>query len=160
MLPTDQTSLSLETLLLALHCSTSLASVRSFESDLDSSNNTASVTVGTPQLPVAPTPAAPVVRPLLGKAVTTPAMPLAGKRFTFTLAVERSDTGAPLKTGKMVCNPTVAGKLIKHAESFKAGTARLSFVVPRTAKGKLLKIKLKIVSGSQTTSRTYNYKVR
>ena len=86
--------------------------------------------------------------------------PLAGKRFTFTLAVKRSDTGAPLTAGRMVCDPSVAGKLIRHAESFKAGKARLTFLVPKTAKGKQLKIKIKIVSGGQSATKVFTYKVR
>jgi hypothetical protein len=60
----------------------------------------------------------------------------------------------------MACTPAVAGKLVKHAESFKAGKARLTFVVPKTAKGKLLKITIKITSGAQATTRLYSYKVR
>ena len=60
----------------------------------------------------------------------------------------------------MVCDPTVAGKLIRHVEWFKAGKARLSLVVPKTAKGKQLKVKIKITASGQTTTRLYAYKVR
>ena len=81
-----------------------------------------------------------VVRPVLGKPAAAPTKPVAGRRFTFTLPVTRSDTGAPLRTGKMDCEPSVAGKLLTHTDSFTAGKARLSFVVPKTAKGKLLKV--------------------
>ena len=100
------------------------------------------------------------MRPVLGKPVGVPAKPVAGKRFTFSLPVTRSDTGALLLTGKMDCDPSVAGKVIRHAESFKAGKARLSFVVPKTAKGKLLKVKIKITASGQTAGRTYTYAVR
>ena len=112
---------------------------------------------GTPQTPVTPPL---LVRPLLGKPVGVPAKPVAGKLFTFSLPVTRSDTGARLLTGKMACNPSVAGKTIGHAESFKAGKARLSFVVPKTAKGKLLKVKIAITASGQTAGRTYTYPVR
>ena len=37
-----------------------------------------------------------------------------------------------------------------HTDSFKAGNARLSFVVPKTAKGKLLKIAVEITASGQT----------
>ena len=60
----------------------------------------------------------------------------------------------------MVCDPTVAGRLIKHTESFKAGKARLTFLVPKTAKGKQLKIKVKIVSGNQSTTKVFTFKIR
>lgn len=38
--------------------------------------------------------------------------------------------------------------------------AWLSLLVPKTAKGKLLKIRIKIVSGSQSATRTVTYTVR
>jgi hypothetical protein len=50
--------------------------------------------------------------------------------------------------------------VIRHAESFKAGTARLSFFVPKTAKGKLLKVNVKITNGAQSALRVFSYKVR
>jgi hypothetical protein len=34
-----------------------------------------------------------------------PATPAAGRRFTFSLRVTRSDTGAPLLTAKLGCDP-------------------------------------------------------
>ena len=42
---------------------------------------------------------------------------MAGKKVVFTLAVTRSDTGAPLTTGKMICDPSYTGIVLKHAES-------------------------------------------
>ena len=54
----------------------------------------------------------------------------------------------------------MAGKPLKHIESFKAGKARLSFVVPKTAKGKLLKITIAIAASGQTTTRLYTARVR
>jgi len=107
-----------------------------------------------------PVAAPPVIRPLLGKPIALPARPVAGQRFTFSLPVTRSDTGALLQTGKMICDPSVAGKMIRHTESFKAGKARLLFVVPTTAKGKLLQVKLRITASGQTAGRTYTYAVR
>ena len=111
--------------------------------------------------PVAPVvPAQPVVvRPVFGAATTVPSTPAAGKRLVFTLAVKRSDTGAPLSTGKMVCDPSIAGVVLKHSESFKNGIARLSFVVPRTAKGKLLKVRLKIAIGTRSATKVVTYRV-
>lgn len=101
-----------------------------------------------------------IVRPVLGKAVVRPTKAAAGKRFTFSLPVTRSDTGKRMLTGKMACEPTLAGKAIAHSDSFKAGTAQLSLVVPKTAKGKWLKVAIKITAAGQTAARTYNYAVR
>jgi hypothetical protein len=110
-------------------------------------------------LTVAPTPA-PVVAPIFGSVTTVPARPVAGKKFVFTLAVKRSDTGAPLTQGTMVCDPSVGGKVIKHAESFTGGKARLAFVVPKTARGKQLKVKVKIVTGTQSATKVATFKVK
>jgi hypothetical protein len=128
--------------------------------DPSPADNTLVLTANTPTVPAPAPPAVVKPKPVFGKALAQPARPLAGKRFTFTLAVKRSDTGVPLKTGKMVCDPSVAGKLLKHVESFHAGRVRVSFVLPKTAKGKLLKIKLTIVSGGQAATKVVSYKVR
>ena len=98
-----------------------------------------------------PTPKPAVVKPVFGRLLVT--FPVAGKRVTYSLQVNRSDNGAPLKTGTMICDPSVAGKVIKHVEQFKNGVATLTFVVPKTAKGKMLKVKVKIVSGTQSATK-------
>jgi hypothetical protein len=104
--------------------------------------------------------AQPVVRPVLGKPVAVPARPVAGRRFTVSLPVTRSDTGGPLLTGRMECVPSVAGKPIKHADSFRGGKVKLSLVVPETAKGKALKLKLTVDASGGAVGRTYSYTVR
>ncbi len=105
-------------------------------------------------------PTAPVVvKPVFGPATTVPPRPVVGKKLVFTLAVNRSDTGEPLTTGKMICDPSVAGVMLKHAESFTNGKARLSFVVPKAAKGKLLKVKVKITTGTRSATKVVTYKV-
>ena len=72
----------------------------------------------------------------------------------------RSDTGAPLTTGKMVSDPSVAGKVLVHAESFKGGNAKLSFLIPRTAKGKLLKVKVTIKAGAKSATTVATFRVK
>jgi Domain of unknown function DUF11 len=104
-----------------------------------------------PQRPLTPPSA---VRPLLGKPVVTPAKPVAGNRFTFVLPVARSDNGAPLLRGSMVCTPSVAGTVLRHSESFTSGTARLSFVLPRSARGRVLHVGVKITVSGRSASRT------
>lgn len=107
-----------------------------------------------------PKPAPAVVKPVFGAVSTVPAKPVAGKKLVFTLAVNRSDTGAPLTTGRMICDPSVSGIVVKHAESFTAGTAKLIFTVPKTAKGKLLKVTVKIVNGAQSATKVVSLRVR
>ncbi len=108
--------------------------------------------------PLTPPPLA--ARPVLGKPVGTPPRPLAGRMFTFTLPVTRSDTGKHLWNGTLDCDPRVGGKVIRHAESFKAGTVRMSFLVPKTASGKLLRVAVEIRSLGKSAAHTYSYTVR
>jgi hypothetical protein len=104
----------------------------------------------TPTAAPTPTPKPVVVKPVFGTLLMT--LPVAGRRVTYSIHVNRSDTGAPLTTGTMICDPSIAGTVIKHAEQFKNGIATLTFVVPKTARGKMLKVKVKIATG--TTSAT------
>jgi hypothetical protein len=100
------------------------------------------------------------VKPVIGTPVTSPLAVVAGKRLTVSFRVTRSDTGAPLTAGRMICDPSVAGKVLPHAESFKGGTARLAFVVPKTAKGKQLKVKVTIKTATQSATRVATYRVK
>ena len=99
------------------------------------------------------------VKPVIGQPVTVPAQPVAGKRFTVSFKVTRSDTGASLTTGKMICDPSVVGKVIRHAESFNNGVARLAFVVPADAAGKLLKVHVTIKAGSQAATKVATFRI-
>jgi hypothetical protein len=111
--------------------------------------------------PSAPVPAAKAVKPVIGAPIVVPLVATAGKRFTVAFPVTRSDTGAPLMNGQMICDPSVKGKVIQHAEQYANGTARLSLVIPKTAKGNsLLKVKLTIVAGPQAASRIATFHVR
>ena len=100
-----------------------------------------------------------VGKPVIAKPATTPAKPIAGKAFAVSFAVTRSDTHARLTTGRMICDPSVTGKVIQHQESFKGGTARLAFVIPSTAGGKLLKVKVTIKADGGSTTRIANFRV-
>ena len=118
----------------------------------------ATVPAPAPAPTAAPTPA-PVVQTLLvmpkiAAPVTYPAKPVAGQPFRLTFAVTRSDTGAKLYDGgKMICDPSVDGKVIRHFEQLKHGTATMLFTVPKAYKGKLLKVHLTIKLGDQLTTR-------
>lgn len=102
---------------------------------------------------------APVFKPVISKPVAVPATPVAGKRFSVSFAVRRSDTRAPLRSGKMICDPAVAGKVIPHAESFTGGTARLSFVIPATAEGQTLVVNLTIKAKGTSAHRVARFPI-
>lgn len=99
------------------------------------------------------------VSPVIGPARTTPAAPTAGERFGVAFAVRRSDTGAPLRQGTLVCDPSIDGVVLAHTESFAGGVARLSFVVPATAEGKALRVRVVIRLGARSAGRVATFLV-
>lgn len=108
-------------------------------------------------VPAASTAGAPArapAKPVIGKSVATPAQPIAGRPLSVSFKVTRSDTGTPLLRGVMICEPSIAGQVIPHKESFSRGTGRLSFVVPSNAGGKLLKLKVTIKTPAGSATRT------
>lgn len=100
--------------------------------------------------------------PFVGSPSSVPRTATHGKRFTVTFVVERGDNGLPLTSGKTTFAVTIAGKPLTHTHSFKGGKARTSLVVPRTAKGKALKVKLTVVAGggAAPSTRSVAYKIR
>ena len=109
--------------------------------------------------PVPPKPA--VVKPVFGKPLAQPLKPVAGKQFRLTVAVKRSDTGAPLTAGRLVVGSTVAGKKVKNIASFKAGKAKVAVLLPKKAKGKLLRLTLRVTASGKTAARSsFTYTVR
>jgi len=106
------------------------------------------------------TPPVTAVEPVFGSVRAVPAKPVAGKTLVVTLAVNRSDSGAPLTTGTIACQPSVAGTALKYSQSFTHGTVRLSFLVPKRAKGKLLKVRVKVTAGALSATNVTTYRVR
>lgn len=100
----------------------------------------------------------PTAKPVIGPPLTVPAQAVAGKRFAVSFKVTRSDTGTPLTSGTMICDPSVTGKVIPHAESFRGGTARLSFVIPASAKG-MLKVKVTIKAAGQSATKVASFRI-
>jgi hypothetical protein len=113
-------------------------------------------------LPPPPPPPAPpaVVKPVIGAPVASLARPVAGKKFGVTFTVTKSTDGSPLTSGTMVLDPSVSGKLLAHSELFKGGKARASILIPKTAKGKQLKIKVTVKSGGQSATRVATFRIR
>lgn len=105
------------------------------------------------------TPAA-ALEAVVGAPAVKPAVATAGRPFSLTFPVTRSDNGQPLASGTMICDPSVNGKVIPHVELFAGGKAQLSFVIPKSAKGKLLKVRMTIKVGGVSTTRVVAFRVR
>ena len=94
-----------------------------------------------------------VGKPVIGKPVAVPAKAMPGRRFTVTYKVINA-TGA-----KMVFNPTIAGKLVAHTNSLRAGVARLSLMVPATASGKVLSVRLTVTASGGSTTKVSRFPI-
>jgi len=101
-----------------------------------------------------------VVKPVIGKPVAAPTAPVAGKRFTVTLAITRSDDGAPLTSATIGCTTKVAGKVVPHKHTFANGTIKATLLVPKAAKGRQLKIAVKVTAEGQAATKVFTFKVR
>jgi probable HAF family extracellular repeat protein len=101
----------------------------------------------------------PTVRPVVARPATVPRRLLAAKAAVVSFEVTRSDTGRKLTSGQMACDPTVAGRVIRHREQFADGLATLRFTVPKTAKGKLLKVRLTIRLGAESATRVTSFRI-
>jgi len=137
----------------------SLTATVSADRDSNPANNTATLTLQVVPPPT-PGPKPALVKPVIGRATIVPAPVRAGKTTAVSFKVTRSDTGARLTSGRMICDPSIGGKQIRHREQFTRGVATLRFTVPKTAKGKLLKVRLTIKLGTQSTTRISTFRVR
>jgi hypothetical protein len=158
VLPADaagSATLALDTTLMP-NGSTNLAVSVSWTNETTTAIPIGSVTIANDPPPPPPAP----LKPVIAKPVITPRQPRAGARVIVTFAVTRSDNGRQLARGRMICDPSVKGKVIEHTESFRNGKARLVFTVPRTAAHKLMTVKLTIRLGSQATTRIVTFLIR
>ena len=99
-------------------------------------------------------------KPMVARAVAIPARPVAGRLFAVSFKVTRSDTGTPFLRGRLTSNPSVAGRVVQHTESFKGGTARVALVVPANAAGKTLKVTVAIKDRTTSVTRVATFPVQ
>lgn len=102
-----------------------------------------------------------VVKPVIGKPVAQPALPRAGKRFSVTFRITRSDNGTAITSVTTLRSTTVlAGKVVAHVSRFSAGQLKITLQLPKAAKGKQLKITVRVTADNQTATKVVTYKVR
>jgi hypothetical protein len=100
-----------------------------------------------------------VVTTAIGKPVAVPAKPRAGKLLSLAFPVTRSDNGA-LPAGATISATTkVGGASIPHTQSLNGGMAAINVLVPKSAKGKLLTVTVRIVVSGQTTTKIVSYRI-
>src|SRR4029078_8303705 len=83
-------------------------------------------------------------RAVIARRVGSPAQPAAGRPFTVSFKVTRSDNGRPFVRGKMTGAPSIAGLVAQHPTFLQRDDARVSLVVPPSATGKTLRVAVTI----------------
>ena len=85
---------------------------------------------------------------------------VAGKRFTATLQARRSDLAELSSAGEVACTAKVGTKKVKVTATFPADLATCAGVVPKTAKGKVLKVTVTLTLDGVRVTRTASIKVK
>src|SRR5438105_409495 len=104
-------------------------------------------------------PAAPA-KPVIGAPAGVPGQPEPGKRFTAAFKITRSDTRGRLTHGKVSCQVSVDGKAVAHTASFTGGVVHVLAVVPISAAGKLLTVRVAVTAAGQSAVRTASFRVQ
>ena len=92
--------------------------------------------------------------------VAQPRRPKAGKSVTVSLAVTRSDTGRRIASGTVSCRVRTSGATVPAAGRVARGSAHCAFVVPRTAKGKVVRGTISVRTGGKNVARNFAFVVR
>src|SRR5579884_4985 len=89
-------------------------------------------------------------KPVIGRAVASAVRPLPGKRFSVSFHVTRARTVA--------FSVTLGAARVRHSDSFRAGTARTTFVTPNVSG--VLRVKLTARRGRAVSTKQVSYSVR
>jgi hypothetical protein len=104
-------------------------------------------------------PAAAAIVPAIGKPLAVPAVPRAGKLLSLSFPVTRADTGAALTGETVSVQTSIAGKPVTRTTSLAGGAEHVNILVPKSAKRKVLRVKVTATLGTKTTTRTVTYVV-
>ena len=93
--------------------------------------------------------------------LASPKVPRAGKTFAAAVLIGREDTNEILEQGAVTCVLKLAGKSLRPTSSaFSEGVGGCRWKLPKTAKGKQLRLTIAVKYGGATASRTFTAKVR
>jgi hypothetical protein len=98
------------------------------------------------------------LRLLAAAPVGTPKAPRAGKPFTITLPVRRSDTSRGITGGTVTCNVIADGARVRATGRVDAGRARCSLAVPKGAR--TIRGSMTVRSGGAAVTARFSFKVR
>jgi hypothetical protein len=93
-------------------------------------------------------------------ATATPARPAAGKAFTVGTRVTRGDNGAALASGTVTCTVRVGTAPLRATGRVSNGVAVCAMKIPKTAKGKLIRVTVKVTFQGISTTKTFSARVK
>lgn len=102
-------------------------------------------------------------KPLTLRASTvaaTPAKPAAGKAFRVGTRVTRGDNGAALGSGTVTCTVRVGTAPLRATGRISNGVAFCAMKLPKNAKGKLVKVTVKVTFQGVSTTKTYSARIK
>ena len=91
------------------------------------------------------------------KIVTKPARPRAGRSFTVGFAATRSDTGRAVASGTVGCRVIAKEKRIPARGRIAGGAGLCTFVVPRAARGSVVRGTVTVRSGGASLARDFAF---
>ncbi len=121
---------------------------------------------------------------IVDRPIASPKGPIAGKPFavSFKVTLQKTQTTfvfdlatgetreslittwQPLARGKAVATPTAGSKPIRYTASIKAGVLRVSMLIPKAAKGKLLRVPVKVTATDSgktvSTSEVVSFRIK
>jgi hypothetical protein len=89
-----------------------------------------------------------------------PARPVAGKAFAVGTRVTRADNGAALATATVTCTVRVGTTPLRATGRMRNGVAVCAMQLPKTAKGKLVRVAIKVTAQGATTTKTYSARAK
>ncbi len=101
----------------------------------------------------------PAPRLSASKLVLSPMRPVAGRPFSVSAVVTRSDTGAVIKTGSVTCKVRLGKTSLRAAGTFRDQSARCTMAIPRTAKGKTLSGSLTVRTVGAVVTKRFIFRV-
>jgi hypothetical protein len=100
------------------------------------------------------------LRLVAGTPVAVPAKPAAGKAFAVRTRVARSDSRAALRTGVVTCTVRIGGVPLRATGRMRNGSAVCAMKLPAMAKGKLVRVTIKVTFAGASTTSTFSARAR
>ncbi len=85
--------------------------------------------------------------------------PMAGRPFTVSLGVTRSDTGRPVTSGTVGCRVVSRGHKVPATGHISGGAGRCTFAVPKGAIGSVIRGTITVHSGGKAVSNDFAFVV-